>query len=166
MDYSELGLPQSVTSLVELTPYEDIGLAILRQGLPDIPVQSLIPPPGELQFPFVLVTRARPLENWGGDPRFTDSGRLVISVFTTDPEGQEKAQVISEAIRVVMRTAWLEKWYFPGLGSVIRIELKSEATRSPDWATSAGPVQFADLPSNTHRYEAEYKMIVRKPRIR
>ena len=123
-----------------------------------------IPPPGALEFPFILVHRTRPLENWGGDPRFTDAGRLLVSVFTTDPDGFEKGQHISEAVRIVMRTAWLEKWTFPTLGSVIRIEMKKEPTRSPDWATSAGPVQFADLPANTTRFEAEYLMKVRRPR--
>lgn len=166
MDYSALGLPASVLQRIELTPYEDVALAILRRGLPDIPVQSLIPPPGALEFPFILVHRARPLENWGGDPRFTDSGRLTVSAFTVDPDGLEKGQLISEAVRTVMRQAWLEHWNFPDLGSVIRIELKSEPTRSPDWATSAGPVQFADLPANTTRHEAEYKLKVRKPRVR
>ena len=163
--YTGLDLPQSIVDLAELAPYEDIALAILRRGLPDIPVQSLIPPPGALKFPFILVHRARPLENWGGDPRFTDSGRLTVSVFVTDPDGIEKAQVVSEAVRITMRKAWLEHWFFPELGSVVRIQLKTEATRSPDWATSAGPVQFADLPANVVRFESEYKMLIRKPRI-
>ena len=161
-----LDVPSSVLALAELTPFEDIALAILRQGLPDIAVQSLIPPPGALEFPFVLVHRARPLENWKGDPRFTDAGRLTVSVFTVAPDAIEKAQMISEAIRVLFRKAWLEHWYVRGLGSIVRIELKTEPNRSPDWATSAGPVQFADLPSNTVRFESEYHMTVRKPRQR
>ena len=163
---AQLDVPIGIKSLVELTPFEDIGLAVLRKGLPEIPVQSLIPPPGALEFPFILVHRTAPLQNWRGDPRFTDAGRLTVSVFVTDPDGIEKAQVISEAVRVIMRQAWLEHWYFPNLGSIIRIELINEATRSPDWATSAGPVQFADLPTNVVRFESEYSMSVRRPRQR
>lgn len=164
MDNNDLGLPASITSLAELTPFEDIALAILRKGVPDIPVQSLIPPAGELEFPFILVYRARALENWGGDPRFTDAGRLTVSVFTTDPNGREKGQIVSEAVRVVMRTAWLEHWYFPEYGSINKLIMKVEPTQSPDWATSSGPVQFADLPANTFRHETEYYLTVRKPR--
>lgn len=164
VDFTGLDLPASVTSRVELRPYEDIALAILRAGLPDVPVYSAIPPPGELVFPFILTHRSYGMENWSGDPRFTDSGRVLVSVFAEAPEGIEKAQYISEAIRIVMRDAWLNHVHFPDLGSVIRIEYKSEAKRSPDWATSAGPVQFADLPANITRYESEYKMKIRKPR--
>lgn len=164
MNLDGLELPTSVESLVELYPFEDIALAILRRALPGVAINSRIPPSGEIVFPFILVTRRAPLENWRGDPRFTDVGRIAVGVFTEDPEGFEKAQYISEAVRVALRTAWLEHWSFPDMGSVVRIELRQEPTRSPDWATSAGPVQFADLPGNIHRLEAEYRMQVRRPR--
>ena len=164
MDYSSLGLPASVAEKIELTPYEDIALAILRLGLPDIPVQSLIPPPGSLEFPFILVHRTRAIGNWNADPRFTDEGMVLVHVFTEEPDALEKGQLISEAVRIVFRQAWLDHWHFPDMGSVSRITLKSEPTKSPDWATSAGPVQFADLPANVTRHESEYEFRIRKPR--
>ena len=165
MDYSTLGLPQSIISKVQLNSFEDAALAILRRGLPEIPVHSEIPPAGELTFPFILAYRGRPLQNWKGDRRGVfDVGRLNVATFATDPEGQIKAELISEAIRVVMQQASNEHWVLPQIGSVSEIKLKTEATRSPDWETSAGPVQFADLPGNTHRYAAEYELILRAPR--
>lgn len=162
MDLTGIDLPDSVKTRIELSPMEDIFLHILRREFPDLPIYSLIPP--EVQFPFVLIGRRAPLENWGGHPKFTDQGRLLVSVFTDDPNGIEKGQLISDAIRVALREAWLNHEYIPGLGSIIRIDLKSEPSRSPDWATSSGPVQFADLPNAVHRYEATYSVRIRRPR--
>ena len=155
-------LPASVLALVENAPVEDVLLAILRQGLPEIPVYSLIPesPPPH----FILVRRLSGMGDWSGDPRFTDTGRFFVHTFTQDPDGDWKGAVLSEAIRVVMRTAWLEHWGFPELGSVIEIHMTTEPSRKTDWATSAGPVQYADLPTGYWRYESAYKIQIRKPR--
>lgn len=155
------GLPQSVLDLVELHPVEDIALAVLRDGLPDIPVYSLIPE--DAPRPFVLVRRDHNMGQWTGDPRFTDSARVTTHAYVDDPDGDEDAALLSEAIRVVMRNAWLDKKVVPGLGSIISIKMMSEPTRVTDWATSAGPVQFADLPTGVWRYETSYEFKIRKP---
>lgn len=154
-------LPQSVLNLIENRPVEDVLLAILRQGLPDVPVVSLIaesPPPH-----FVLVRRLSALGGWKGDPRFTDAGRFFVQTFTQDPDGDYKGAVLSEAVRVVLRRAWLEHWKFDGLGSVIEIQMMTEPTRKTDWATASGPVQYADLPTGYWRYESTYSIKIRKP---
>jgi hypothetical protein len=155
-------LPQSVLDLVELSPVEDILLTILRDGLPDVPIVSLIaedPPPM-----FVLVRRLHGMGDWDGDPRFTDSGRFFIHTFTEDPDGDEKGALLSEAVRVVLRNAWLAHRNVPGRGSVINIKMLSEPSRKTDWATASGPVQYADLPTGFWRYESTYQINVRKPR--
>jgi hypothetical protein len=155
-------LPPSVLALVELSPIEDILLTVLRAGLPDILVCSLIPknPPSA----FVLVRRMPGMGLWRGDSRFTDSGRFYIHAFTEDPDGDEKGALLSEAVRVVLRNAWLAHTVVPGRGSVIEIKMTSEPARVTDWATASGPVQFADLPSGFWRYESTYSIKVRKPR--
>lgn len=155
-------LPQSVLDLVELSPVEDILLYILRDGLPDIPVVSLIaenPPPN-----FILVRRMHGFGAWRGDPRFTDHARFSIHTYTEDPNGDEKGALLSEAVRVVLRDAWLDHRQVPGRGSVIRIEMTNEPTRVADWATASGPVQYADLPTGFFRYETMYEISIRKPR--
>lgn len=155
-------LPESVFALMEMSPVEDMVLAILRRGLPDVSIVSLIaenPPPN-----FVLVRRTPAFDSWGGDPRFIDSGRFTIQTLTQDPDGDFKGAVLSEAVRVVLRTAWLEHWSFPDLGSVIEIQMSQEPSRRPDWATSTGPVQYADLPHGYWRYESAYGIKIRKPR--
>jgi hypothetical protein len=155
-------LPPSVLNLVEFSPVEDIMLTILRAGLPDIPVYSLIPE--EAPPAFVLVRRLHGMGQWNGDPRFTDSGRFFVHTFTEDPDGDEKGALLSEAVRVVLRNAWLDHVSVPGRGSVIAIKMLSEPSRKTDWATSSGPVQFADLPTGFWRYESTYEIAIRKPR--
>lgn len=155
-------LPESVLRLVENQPIEDVLLAILRRGLPDVPIFSLIPeaPP---HF-FVLARRMPGNGLWDADARFTDQGRFSIHTFTQDPDGDWKGAALSEACRVVLRQAWLEHWSFDGLGSVIEIDMTMEPSRRTDWATSAGPVQYADLPTGFWRYESVYTIQIRKPR--
>lgn len=156
-----IDLPQSVLDLVEFSPVEDIALAILRDGLPDVPVYSLIP---EDPDPFFIIVRRRPaLGNWDGDPRFTDEARINVHTFAQDPDGDEKAAIIAEAVRVVLRNAWLNHSVYPGLGSIIRIQQITDPARKTDWATSVGPVQYADLPTGYWRYESEYELWIRKP---
>jgi hypothetical protein len=155
-------LPASIYSLAEHRPIEDFLLRILRRALPEVPVVSLIP---EAPPPFfVLVRRMTGVSLYGGDPRFTDEGRFFVHTFTQDPDGDAKGAILSEAVRVALRTAWLEHWSFPDLGSVISIDLISEPSRKTDWATSAGPVQYADLPNGFWRYESVYTIRTRKPR--
>lgn len=158
---TDLDLPQSVLDLVEFTPVEDLVLAILREGLPDVPIFSLIPE--EIPSFFIFVRRLTPLGDWHGDARFTDTGRFGVDVLTKDPDGDEKGAVLSEAARVVLRNAWLQHRMYSGLGSIIRITMEQEPTRKTDWANSSGPVQFASLPSGTWRYEAVYGIEIRKP---
>src|SRR5881392_2279790 len=157
-------LPDSVLALVENKPIEDLLLAILRRGLPDTPAYSLIPEDPEPHF--VTARKVPGFGNWEkqGDPRFVDFARFVIMCFTRDPDGDLKGAQLSDAVRVVLRTAWLEHWSFDGLGSVIEIEMWQEPSRRADWATSVGPIQYADLPTGYWRYETNYTIKVRKPR--
>lgn len=162
-DFSSLDLPDGILQMAEMMPMEDLLLALFRRGLPQLEVHTLIPPSDYLDFPFVLARRAAPVGAWRGDPRFIDRGRVVLSVFAEDPDGENKGILISEAIRIMFRTAWLEHWHFPGLGSIVEIKMYQEPNRVADWATATGPVQFADLPGNVWRTESSYEFIVRRP---
>lgn len=147
--------------LVELSPIEDVALYVLRQGLPDIPIHSLIEedPPDD----FIVVRRDHSLGEWEGDTRFVDVGMLSVEVFTVDPDGDEKGALLSEAVRVVWRNAWLENLKIPGHGWLAQARMTSAPTRVTDWATATGPVQYADLPTGRWRYETKYQIAVRKP---
>lgn len=158
---SDIDLPQSVLDRVEFAPSEDILLDILRNGLPDVPIYSLIPE--DAPSLFLMARRMSGLGLWRGDSRFTDYSRCYVHTFTTDPDGDEKGAMVSEAVRTVLRDAWLGHVTIPGKGSVISITMLSEPSRKTDWATSAGPVQYADLPTGYWRYETVYGMEIRKP---
>lgn len=159
---ANLDLPQSVLDLVELSPIEDVALYILREGLPDVPIHSLIEedPPEN----FILVRRDHTLGAWDGDTRFVDAGMLAVQVFTSDPDGDEKGALLSEAVRVVLRNAWLGNMKIPGHGWLVSAQMTTAPHRVTDWATATGPVQYADLPNGRWRYESKYHIAVRKPR--
>ncbi|MFD7738056.1 hypothetical protein [Kitasatospora sp. NPDC059800] len=158
------GLPDSIKALAELSPVEDLLLAVLREGLPGIQVQSLIRK--AQTFPLVLLRRAPNFGSWDGDPRFTDSALVTAHTFCSDPDGDEDAAILAEAVRVVIRDAWLKHKVVPGRGHITRATLNSAPRRAPDWSTSSGPVQYADLPVGVWRYETTYQIEIRRPRQR
>lgn len=157
-------LPDSVLNLAENVPAEDIALAILREGFPDVDVLSLVA--RDQTFPFLLVRRLPSFIDFRGDVRFLESLDLAVHAYAQGVDGDQDAAILSEAARVVLRNAWQSHWYDPDLGSISHFEVLSPARRTADWATASGPVQYADLPSNAWRYEARYRLIVRKPRVR
>ncbi|MEU5403715.1 hypothetical protein ABZ348_30990 [Streptomyces sp. NPDC005963] len=156
------GLPPEIRALAELSPVEDLLLAVLREGLPGISVQTLIEK--DQSFPFVLVRRDPGFGSWGGDTRFTDPARIAVQTLCVDPDGDEDAAILAEAVRVVLREAWLRQRVYPGRGHITRVDLASAPRRATDWATATGPVQYADLPTGVWRYETQYDVQIRKPR--
>lgn len=157
----DVNLPQSVRDMVQFYPYEDIVLAIFARGLPDVPVKTYFD--SQCTMPAVTAQRFALQSGWSGDPRFIDSGLIRINVFTRGPDAELQGVYYSEAIRVLMLKANLERWHFPGIGSVLAIDMQIEPTESADWATTFGPVQFPDLPKDTVRYETVYRMTIRRP---
>ncbi|MFI5861812.1 hypothetical protein [Streptomyces sp. NPDC051546] len=158
------GLPDHIKAMAELSPVEDLLLAVLREGLPGVRVKSLVDLHEE--FPLVLVRRDPTWGEWQGDTRFTDAARVVINCFVPDPNGDEEAAILSEAVRVVLRNAWLNQKVYPRRGHIIRVDMNSAPRRATDWATATGPVQYADLPTGVWRYESIYDVHIRKPRTR
>lgn len=156
------GLPDEIKALAEFSPAEDLLLAVLRQGLPGIVVQSLIEQ-GQ-SFPFVLVRRNPTGPLWGGDMRFVDEASMLVHCFCEDPDGDEDAAILSEAVRSVLFRAFQTQLVIPGRGHITKLEMTSAPREVSDWSTSAGPVQYADLPTGVYRYEAKYSLQIRKPR--
>ena len=161
MDLSAYNLPASVEGMIELSPMEDIALALLRHYLPDLKIYSLIPEEVQ-EDAFVLVRRSFPFGEWQGDERgFLDSARLDIHVYAQDPYGDTRGALIAEAVRKAFAMARKDKFHVPGRGWVHRTKMLGEPSRKSDWATSAGPVQYADLPDGFWRYEARFLIVVR-----
>ncbi|MFI2673901.1 hypothetical protein ACH5AU_30835 [Streptomyces albidoflavus] len=158
------GLPDEIKAMAELSPVEDLLLAVLRRRLPGVRVASLID--ANQQFPLVLVRRDPSFGAWQGDTRFTDAARVSVHTFAEDPDGDEDAAILGEAARVALRDAWLAQEVIPGRGHITRCDLNSPPRRVADWATATGPVQYAALPTGVWRYEAVYDIHIRKPRKR
>lgn len=151
-------LKPSVLRLIEMSPVEDLLLDILRAGLPEVSVQTLIR--NRQTFPFVLLRSTGSWGSWQGDERFIDSSSIEISAFCTGINADSDANLLSEAVRVVLRDS--KNKVIPGKGHLISIEMLDRPSRSPDWATSVGPVQYADLPTGVERWEATYRVTIRK----
>jgi len=157
------GISDEIKALAELSPVEDLMLAILRDGLPGIEVQSLIE--DVETFPLVTVRRESSFGGYPADPRFTDAASVIVMTFVSDPDGDEDSAILSEVCRVLLRNAWLDHRVISGRGHIIRFEMTSPPRRVADWATSSGPVQYADLPTGVWRYQATYSVEIRKPAI-
>lgn len=156
------GLPDDIKALAELSPVEDLLLAILRDGLPGIQVNTLIAQ--HQTFPLVLIRRQPTFGQWDGDARFTDAARVAIYTFCEDPDGDEDAAILGETVRVILRDA--VNVVVSGRGHLTRVQLNSSPRRVTDWATSTGPVQYADLPTGIYRYESLYDLDIRRPKTR
>lgn len=155
-------LPAEIKAIAEMSPVEDLMLALLRERLPGIQVGSLI---GHHQdFPFVLIRRDPNFGEWAGDTRFLDAALIVINAFCEGLNADEDAAILSEAVRVSIRDS--VNRVVPGRGHITKQRLNTAPRRATDWATATGPVQYADLPAGVRRYEAKYEIEIRKPRTR
>lgn len=148
--------------MAERTPIEDVALTILRAALPSVEFVSQIRK--NQSFPVVLVRRLPAFIYAQTDERWLEQADLSIHSFALDPDGDRDAAILAEAVRVALRDAWLDNAGNDSIGWIARFSCLAPARRVPDWATASGPVQYADLPSNTWRYEGRYRLTVRKPR--
>lgn len=152
-------LPQAVIDLVEMTPVEDLLLHLLRERLPDIQVQSLIA--ADQTFPLVLIRNTGTWGDWDGDQRFLDAGSIQVNCFTRGINADIDGSLLSDAVRVAIRDS-VNK-VVPGRGHITYQRLIERGHRATDWATSSGPVQYADLPQGVLRYESTFEIAIRRP---
>jgi hypothetical protein len=157
-------LPDSVKAMAEFAPVEDVLLPILRARIPEVPIQSLYK--DDQDFPVVLVRRVNPIQGWPGDPRFIDIAIIDIECLCEGIEADTDGALLGEAVRVALRDAWREQDVIEGKGGVIFTKQIIPPHKVPDWATSVGPVQYADLPQGVARYESSYRVDIRKPKQR
>lgn len=154
-------LPTSVLGFAERTPAEDLVLAILRDYLPDVAIQSLLD--DDQQFPVVLARRSPTFGVRDPDPRFIDFATVAVSVFVDGVEADSDGAILSDAVRKAFFAACSEQRVYPGLGHLHRVRMVSAPKRVTDWASSVGPVQYADLPIGVLRYESAFDLEIRIP---
>lgn len=159
-------LPASVAGLVEMVPVEDIMQRILNEAFPDMAediVTQIEQDAFSLHDIIILVRRTATYGAWGGDHRFIDNAGLVVHVYAGGVDADERAALVSEAVRVAIRDAWLEPKWYPDLGQLKKAHMVQDPVRKTDWMPSSGPVQYADLPHGWVRYESRYDLFFRKP---
>lgn len=142
-----------------MSPVEDVVLDVLRSKITTVNVQTKIET-GQT-FPFILMRSQGSWGDWTGDPRFLDAAVITISCLCQGLNSDEDAALLAEAVRVVLRDS--KNHQVPGRGYLVSASLMDRPKRSPDWAASSGPVQYADLPTDVERWEATYKVVIRKP---
>lgn len=149
-------------------PPEDILLAIFRPleaEIPGLVVTSRIPDDEDMTTPMILCRSGT--GSWNSDSFQGDETRFVrrfiadIQVFTDDPEGDKKAALLSELAYQRLRTVQRRQIVFPGLGHLAYVRTSTPAHQVPDWATSTGVNQYANLNKGMYRYEAKYGIAVR-----
>lgn len=152
-------LPPSVLNNIHFSPVEDFLLAVLRAGLPGLSVQAEVE--DQQVMPFVLVRRNDSFGTWSGHPDFVDEAAVIIQCYAENPDGDRDAALLSEAVRRTLYAAWRSQVVIPGIGHMSNCKLTGAPRRGADWAPAAGPVQYADLPSGTYRYESRYAISIR-----
>ena len=151
----------------EFAPVEDLFLGILKplEGLvPGLKVRTIIESEKTFSAPYVVVRRvpdAFANANFGGDDRFIQRAVVAVTVFCSDPNGDEKGARLSEIVRRVLVTAWLRGQVVPKGGSMSQLLLIAPPHRGDDWNADASAVQGATLANGLVRYEAEYGVVLR-----
>ena len=165
-------LPQSILERQTLEPVEGTIQALLKEKMPELDTYTLIPyeqSPDQLIGQarggrFLLIRKTLEPGYWKGRVGQLNAGQISFQTFTRDPNGEQAGAVLQDAIRTVLWDAWRTGWHHPRWGSIARIGWTDAPSRKTDWATSTGPVQYADLPTGVWRFEAQYQFLVRPPR--
>lgn len=152
-------LPAEVLDLVQFHPIEDLLLAVFRDAFSQVEVITRYSK--DQGFPVILLRR---IDSWGRpdrDDRFVQTHQVVVHTLCNGLNAEEDASLLAEAAKVVLTNS-VNK-VMPGLGHVTMVDPISLPNMAPDWATSTGPVQYADLPTGVVRYEGIYEVAFRRP---
>lgn len=155
-------LDPAILALVEMSPIEDLLLALLAGKLPGCQVKTLIA--DDQTFPLVLARNTGDWGTWSGDERFLDAGQVTVHTFCEGVNADEDAALLAEAVRVILRDSINE--VVPNRGHLTEVSMVARPRKVTDWATATGPVQYADLPTGVMRYETIYHVAIRKPRLK
>lgn len=153
-----MALPSEIEDLTEMAPVEDLLLTLLRQKITTVPIQSLYE--DDQTAPMVLVRRSGDWGMWRGDRRFVDMGQVNVQCICSGIDADSDAAILSEAVRVALLQS--VNIVVPPLGHLTAVQMLMSPRRTPDWATSSGPVQYADLPTGFMRYETIYEVTARR----
>ena len=153
-----------VFDLADFVPPEEIMLNLFRGRFDGILVQSLIPN-AESPYPLIVSRGSASLMHWRGSADGQlDSAYVRVDVFARGLDADDDAAWISEAVRKTIADVARRQEPIPtrkGNVYLSRPRLLIRGRREADWATAAGPVQYADLPADVVRYESTFRMFFR-----
>ncbi|MBT2587948.1 hypothetical protein [Arthrobacter sp. ISL-95] len=119
-----------------------------------------------MSTPAIIAARERRSGNGEGrtpDDRFIEPAVISINTLTSGLEAMSDGADLQEMCRVALRQAQLKQKVYPGLGHISKIENSTAASRTSDWATSTGVVQYATLPKGVVRFESVFRLLIRPP---
>lgn len=145
---------------------EDFLMALLRplqDEMPNLAVETIIE--DSMSAPYLMArsdTGGWQNDNVGtADTRFYRRFNAEIQTWTAGPDGDQHGSELQELVRLHIFTCWQNQLVVPGMGHIARFRTFSPAHRVPDWATSTGMNQYANLAKGLYRYEAKYGLAVR-----
>lgn len=138
-----------------------MALEILRTRLPGVRFISQISP--HVAPPYVLVREVGFEGAFVADRRFKREYFISIETFTEGLESDVEAPLFHRAAEdAFTRVAYGNESVLDGAGWITRYELVEPARRLSDWASAAGPVQTADLPTNWTRHHSLHRIELKR----
>lgn len=161
-------LPDVFLNLVDHAPIEDIVIDYLRGVFGDaVPISAAIQdtPPDRATFPSILIRRVGDYgASRAGHGALQVWGYVQVQVFWSGIDADQQANMTCTAVG----NALLRSGFVPvdaskprGWGRLVGARKIDSPHRVSDWATSSGPVQYADLPIGATRHEGIYAVRVR-----
>lgn len=145
---------------------EDLLLGIIRpleEDIPGLTVSTII----QDDFPTPYVMCRSDTGSWDSDTAGSADRRFMrrftadIQTWVDGTEADTRNGWLQEIVYLRLYTAWSRQIIVPGVGHIAKLRVSSPAHEVPDWATSTGVNQYAQLPKGMLRYQAKYRVWVR-----
>ena len=138
-----------------LKPLEDL--------VPNLKVRSLIEPNFSPPYVFArAIVGAWSTNSFGTDDRRFLQGRLLdVQAFTEGPDGDTSADALLELCWQQLWSAKVNGTKVPGVGYITYLRTVTPPRRVPDWASSTGVQQYANLPKGYTRYQTTLGIVHR-----
>jgi hypothetical protein len=157
-------MTQRDVTLPVFGPVEDLALGILKPFFEGTGVNVQATFTEDMHLPIIVARQDRKSggsTHYADDARFMKPALLSVDTITGGPNADEDGAHLQEAVRIALHEAWFKQIVVPGVGYIAKIENSGNASRTSDWATSTGVVQYASLPKGAIRYDNTFRLYLR-----
>jgi hypothetical protein len=157
-------MTQREVNLPVFGPVEDLALGILRPFFEGTGVTVYATFTEGMSTPAVIARQDRKSGqsvHYSSDARFIQPALLSVDTITTGINADQEGAQLQEAVRIALLEAQRNQIVVPGVGYISVIENAGNASRTSDWATSTGVVQYASLPKGAIRYDNTFRLYLR-----